>query len=64
MAHLLTQPKQKLQLNEKTIIIQNHQKIEWYESPTTRELKKSYSSRWVGGVEMWRQVERCRDIKM
>ena len=32
----------------------NHQKIKLYGSPTTKELKKSHPSRWVGGVEMCR----------
>ena len=31
-------------------ITQNCQKIELYGSPTTKDLKKPYSSRWVGGV--------------
>ena len=52
--HLLTQPQQKLQLNYKTTITQNPQKIELHESLTTKELKKSHSSRWVGGKEMQR----------
>ena len=55
MAHLLTQPKQKLQLNYKTIITQNHQKIEHYGSPTTRGLKE------VTFIQMGR---RGRDGKM
>ena len=49
--------------NLKTRNTQNYQKIKLYGNLTTRELKKSYSSRWVGGVEMgqrdalsgWRQ---------
>ena len=40
-AHVLAQPLQKLQLDYKTNITQNHQKIELYGSPTTKELKKS-----------------------
>ena len=59
MAHLLTQPQQKLQLNYKTPITQNSQKIELYGSLTTKELKKSHLSRQVGGVEM----QRCRDAE-
>ena len=51
MAHLLTQPQQKLQLNYKTTVTQNHQKMEPYGSLTTRILKKSHLSRQVGGVE-------------
>ena len=51
MAHLLAEPQQKLQLDYKTTITQNHQKIELYGSSTTKELKKSHSSRWVGGEE-------------
>ena len=53
-AHLLTQPQQKLQLNYKTTITQNCQKIELYGSSTTKELKKSHSSRWIGGAETWK----------
>ena len=37
--------------NLKTKISQNCQKIKLYGSPTTKELKKKHSSRWVGGVE-------------
>ena len=39
---------------------QNCQKIELYGSPTTKELKKKYSSRTVGGEELGSQVERTR----
>ena len=39
MAHLLAQPQQKLQLDYKKNISQNHQKIKLYGSPTTKELK-------------------------
>ena len=48
-AHLLNQPQKKLQLNNKTTIFQNCQKIELVGSPATKELKKSHSSRQVGG---------------
>ena len=51
MVHVLTQPQQKLQLNYKTTITQNHQKIELYGSSTTKELKWLHSSRWVGGAK-------------
>ena len=60
MAHL-AQPQQKLQLNYKTTITQKHQKIKLYGSLTTKKLKKSHSSRQVGGVEMWRHAEKPRD---
>ena len=56
MAHLLAQPQQKLQLNYKTTITQNCQKIELYGSSTTKELK-SHSFRHVEVVEM----KRCRN---
>ena len=56
MAHLLTQPQQKLQLNYKTNITQNYQKIEVYESMTTKELKKSIHLRGVEGAEMRREA--------
>ena len=60
--HLLTQlQKKRLQLNHKTNITQNHQKIKLYESLTSMDLKKPHSSRWVGGAEMWRQAETHRD---
>ena len=52
-AHLLAQPQQKLQLDYKTNITQKHHKIELKGSPTTKELKKPHSSRWVGVLEMW-----------
>ena len=57
--HLVVQSQQKLQLNYKTTITQNHQKIELYGSLTTKELKKSHSSKQVGGVEM----RRCGDME-
>ena len=54
--------------NFKTKNTQNCQKIELYRSLTTKDLKKLYSSRWVGGVETgswsgediasWQQVVR------
>ena len=43
----------KLQLDYRTNITQNCQKIELYASLTAKELKKPHSSRWVGGVEIW-----------
>ena len=55
-AHLLTQPQQKLQLNYKTTITQNCQKIKLYGHPKIKELKKSHSSRPVGGAEMRSQL--------
>ena len=55
MAHLLTQPQQNLQLNYKTTITQNRQKIELRESLTTMELKKSHSYRKVVGEAMQRR---------
>ena len=60
MAHLFVQPQQKLQLNYKTTITQTCQKIKLCESPTTKELKKSHSSRWVGehgDAEMYGDAE-------
>ena len=55
MTHLLKQPQQKLQLTYKTTVKQNDQKVELYGSLTNKELKKSNSSKWVGGAnaEMW-----------
>ena len=44
----------KLQLNYRTIITQNCQKIELYGSGTTKELKKPHSPRWIGGGKGWR----------
>ena len=52
MPHLLAQLWKKLQLDYKTNIVQKHKKIELCGSLTTKELKKSHSSRWVGGVEI------------
>ena len=54
---LLTQPKEGQQQIKKTKI-KNCQKIELYGSLTTKELKKKYSSRPVGGEEMGSRVER------
>ena len=57
MAHLLAQPQQKLQLDYKTRITQNCQKIELYGSPITKGLKKPHLSMRVGGAEgrdVWR----------
>ena len=48
MHHLLSQLQQKLQLDYKSII-QVSQKIELYRSPTTKDLKKPHSSRWIEG---------------
>ena len=61
MLHLLAQLKKKLQLDHKTNITQNHQKIELYGSLTIKDLKKPYSSRRVGEVEKRRWVESCGD---
>ena len=61
MLCLLMQPQKELQIDLKTSNTQNHQKTELYGSPTTKDLKKPHSSRWIGGAKMWRQVERCRD---
>ena len=55
MALLLTQLQQILQLNYKTTIFQNHQKIKLYGSPKTKKLKESHSSRWVERVDSERQ---------
>ena len=44
----------KLQLNYRTNITQNCQKIELYGTLTTKELKKPHSSRRVGGTEIRR----------
>ena len=49
----------KLQLKYRTTITQNYQKIELYGSLITKELKKSYSPRWVGGAKM----QRHRDME-
>ena len=58
MLHLLAQLQKKLQLNYKTNVTQNHQKMKLYGSPTTKHLKKPHSSREVRGTEMQREVER------
>ena len=69
MLRFLVQPqKKKLQLDLKTNDTQNHQKIELYGSPTTKDLKKPHSSRQVGGEEKRGWVERrggtvwCREV--
>ena len=50
--------KRRTPTNLKTNNNQNCQKIELYGSPTTKELKKKYSSRQVGGAETGSQAER------
>ena len=57
---LLVQPQRESQLLLRVKNNQNHQKIKLYGSLTTEDLKKSHSSRLVGGAELWRWVERCR----
>ena len=52
-------PTKKLQLDYKTNITQNCQKIELYISPKTTDLKKPHSSRWAGGAETQREVKIC-----
>ena len=52
MLCLLIQLQINLQLDLKTNITHNHQKIKPYGSLTTKDLKKPHSSRWVRGVEM------------
>ena len=51
---------EKITTRHKTNIIQNRQKIKLYGSPATKDLKKPHSSRQVGGVETWREVEARR----
>ena len=43
---------------------QNCQKIKLYGSPTTKEIKKKHSSRWVGGAETGSRAERthCKAV--
>ena len=57
MLCFLAQLQKKLHLDYKTNITQNHQKIKLYGSLTTKDLKKLHSSRQVGRVETWREVE-------
>ena len=57
MAHLLAQPKQKLQLKYKITITQNHQKIELYGSPSIKELKKA---QFIQMGRRGRDAEKCR----
>ena len=52
MLHLLAQPQKELQLDFKTN--KNRQKIELDGSLTSKNLKKPYSSRQIGGAEMQR----------
>ena len=61
MLRLLVHPQKELQLDLKTNNAQNPKKTQLYGSPTTKDLKKPHSSRWVGGEEMWRWVERHRE---
>ena len=60
MLQLLTQLQKELQLDLKTNSTQNCQNING--SLTIKDLKKPYLPRWVGGMEMWRWVERCGDV--
>ena len=57
------QLQQKLQLDYKTNIIHSCQKIDLYGIPTTKDLKKPHSSIQVGRVEMWRGMERYREVE-
>ena len=61
MLCLFAQLQKKLQLDLKTNITHNHQKIKLYGSPTTKDLKKPRSYRWLGEAEMQREVERHRE---
>ena len=58
----LTQLQKKLHRDYKTNNTQNLQKINLYGSPTTKDLKKPHSSRWVGGAETWRENERHGEV--
>ena len=49
--------KRRTTINLKAKINQNFQKIELYRILTTKELKKTHSSRPVGGVEMGSQTQ-------
>ena len=51
----------KTTLDYKTNITQKCQKIKLCGTPTTKDLKKSHSSRQVGGVETWSGAEKCGD---
>ena len=57
MLCLLPQPQKKLQLDIETSNTLNHQKIKLYGSPTTKDMKKPHSSRWVSGAETLRREE-------
>ena len=50
MPHLLTKLQQKLQLDYKTSITQNCQKIELYGSPTTKHFKEATFIQMGGGM--------------
>ena len=66
MLHLLAQPQKELQLNLKTNITQNRQKIDLYGSVTTKDLKKPRSFRWTGGVDTQkagREAHRCSVVQ-
>ena len=63
MLCLFTQLQKKLQLDYKTNVTQNHQKIKLHRSLTTKNLKKPHSFRQVGRAEMWRGTERCGAAK-
>ena len=53
--------KRRTTTNLKTKNNQNSQKTELYGSPTTKELKKTHSSRPVGGAEKGSQEERTHE---
>ena len=63
VAHLLVQPQQKTQLNCKTNITQNHQKIELYGSLKTKEIKEQFiqTGRRGGDAETCRKALRCME---
>ena len=63
MPCFLTQLQKKLQVDYKTNISQKSQKIDLCGGLTTKDLKTLHSSRWVGGTEIQRHTQRCRDTE-
>ena len=61
MLCLLVQPQKELQLDLKTNNTQNHQKIELYGSPTTKDLEVIFIQMGRRGrnAEMGREAQRC-----
>ena len=60
---IFAQVQKKLQLDYKTNIMRNHQKIKLYGSPKRKDLKKPHSSTQGEGAEMQRYTQTFREVE-